>query len=276
MITDDFLLEKLRSVLDNNLFDLDGFKIPKSTVKISKNKVSKVDIQYFRNKQLEQRCFYPTTDNFKFALEKNEFLKNIGFIEEFPLIISNKEHWWQLNNNLSTSNKCCLFFDFYYPQYNLIVELDGAAFHNNKQDPMLRIKQENEDLARDLYCKAELGATIIRLKSFGKYNERKNNAEIKLLDKTIKSLQNNNNYYTYNYDNFLLDNWKNTYSNELSFITWVEENYSNEIYSSITSEITINLLSEYYNPILDDINFQRNIELFVKLFFDKKIIINYR
>ena len=141
---------------------------------------------------------------------------------------------------------------------------------------MLRIKQENEDLARDLYCKAELGATIIRLKSFGKYNERKNNAEIKLLDKTIKSLQNNNNYYTYNYDNFLLDNWKNTYSNELSFITWVEENYSNEIYSSITSEITINLLSEYYNPILDDINFQRNIELFVKLFFDKKIIINYR
>jgi hypothetical protein len=141
---------------------------------------------------------------------------------------------------------------------------------------MLRIKQENEDLARDLYCKAELGATIIRLKSFGKYNERKNNAEIKLLENTIKSLQNNNNYYMYNYDNFLLDNWKNTYSNELSFITWVEENYIEEIYSSITSEITINLLSEYYNPILDDINFQRNVELFVKLFFDKKIIINYR
>jgi hypothetical protein len=141
---------------------------------------------------------------------------------------------------------------------------------------MLRIKQENEDLARDLYCKAELGATIIRLKSFGKYNERKNNAEIKLLENTIKSLQNNNNYYMYNYDNFLLDNWKNTYSNELSFITWVEENYIEEIYSSITSEITINLLSEYYNPILDDINFQRNVELFVKLLFDKKIIINYR
>jgi hypothetical protein len=30
------------------------------------------------------------------------------------------------------------------------------------------------------------------------------------------------------------------------------------------------------NLVIDDINFQRNIELFVKLFFDKRIIINYR
>ena len=269
MITDNFLLEKLRSVLDNNMFDLDGFKIPKSTLKISKDKVSKVDIQYFRNKQLEQRCFYPTTSNFKFALEKNEFLKNIGFIEEFPLVISNREHWWQLN---STSNKCCLFFDFYYPQYNLIVELDGVAFHNNKQDPMLRIKQENEDLARDLYCKAELGATIIRLKSFGKYNERKNNAEIKLLENTIRKLQNNNNYYTYNYDNFLLDNWKNTYSNELSFITWVEENYIKEIYNSNINSLTV-ICNQSISNTVDKL--LHNVNDISKLLFNKRIFIEF-
>ena len=272
MITDEFLLEKLRPILDNDLFDLDGFKIPKSTVKVSKDKVSKVDIKYFRNKQLEQRCFYPTTSNFKFALEKNEFLKNIEFIEEFPLIISNKEHWWKLNNNLSTSNKCCLFFDFYYPQYNLIVELDGAAFHNNKQDSVLRMKQENEDLARDLYCKTELRATIIRLKSFGKYNERKNNAEIKLLEKTIRSLQNNNNYYIYDYDKFLLDNWKNTYSNELSFITWVEENYTKDIYNPNIENLIVTCNYSIYSIINQ---FLHNINDLSRLFFNKRIIINF-
>jgi hypothetical protein len=270
MITDEFLVEKLRSIFDNECFNLFNYKIPKTVNRTTTGNYSwNIDIEDFRNKQLEQRFKYPTTDNFKFALEKNEFLKNIGFIEEFPLVISNKEHWWQLNNNLSTSNKCCLFFDFYYPQFNLIVELDGQAFHSNKKDPMLRIKQENEDLARDLYCKSELGATIIRLKSFGKYNERKNNTEIKLLENTIKNLQNNNNYYTYNYDNYLLNNWKNSYSNELSFITWVEENYSKEIYSK---KHNITVCCDY-NVLLDDLNFRNNIDQLFKTLFNKYITI---
>ena len=270
MITDDFLVEKLRSIFDKECFNLFNYKIPKTVKRTTTGNYSwNIDIEDFRNKQLEQRCFYPTTSNFKFALEKNEFLKNIEFIEEFPLIISNKEHWWKLNNNLSTSNKCCLFFDFYYPQYNLIVELDGAAFHNNKQDSVLRMKQENEDLARDLYCKTELRATIIRLKSFGKYNERKNNAEIKLLEKTIRSLQNNNNYYIYDYDKFLLDNWKNTYSNELSFISWVEQNYNKEIYSR---KHNITVCCDY-NILLDDLNFRNNIDQLFKTLFNKYITI---
>ena len=278
MITDEFLVEKLRGIFNESLFNLEGYSIPKFATRQEGTSGLVIDIEDFRNKQLEQKFYYPTTDNFKFALKKSEFLKSISFIEEFPIVILNRGLWESLNNTLSTKYKSCLFVDFFCPQYNLIVELDGAAFHSNNSNFELKIEQETKDRMRDAYCRMELGTNIIRLKSFGKYNERKNNAEIKLLEKTIKSLQNNNNnnnYYKYDYDNFLLDNWKNTYSNELSFITWVEENYTKNIYSK-KDLITINITHENYNPILDDINFQRNIGLFVKLFFDKKIIINYR
>ena len=126
---------------------------------------------------------------------------------------------------------------------------------------------------RDQYCRIELGTNIIRLKSFGKYNERKNNAEIKLLEKTIKSLQNNNNYYTYNYDNFLLDSWKNTYSKELSFITWIEENYSKEVYNHNINSLTVTCSFLMYNTVSQLLH---NINDMFKLFFNKRVFIKYR
>ena len=273
MITDDFLVEKLRSIFNESLFNVEGYSIPKFATRQEGTSNLVINIEDFRNKQLEQRCYYPTTDNFKFALEKNEFLRNIDFIEEFPIVILNRSLWESLNNTLSTKYKSCLFIDFFCPQYNLIVELDGAAFHSSNSNFELKIEQETKDKMRDQYCRMELGTSIIRLKSFGKYNERKNNAEIKLLEKTIKSLQNNNNYYTYNYDNFLLDNWKNTYSNELSFITWVEENYTREIYSKRHNHIAVDCS---YNVLLDDLIFRNNVDQLFKLLFNKVVIINIR
>ena len=273
MITDDFLVEKLRSIFNESLFNVEGYNVPKFATKQEGTSNLIIDVEDFRNKQLEQRCYYPTTDNFKFALEKNEFLKNIDFIEEFPIVILNRGLWESLNNTLSTKYKSCLFIDFFCPQYNLIVELDGAAFHSSNSNFELKIEQETKDKMRDQYCRIELGTNIIRLKSFGKYNERKNNAEIKLLEKTIKSLQNNNNYYTYNYDNFLLDSWKNTYSKELSFITWIEENYSKEVYNPNINSLTVTCSFLMYNTVSQLLH---NINDMFKLFFNKRVFIKYR
>ena len=274
MITDEFLVEKLRGIFNESLFNLEGYSIPKFATRQEGASNLVIDIEDFRNKQLEQKFYYPTTSNFKFALKNSEFLKSISFIEEFPIVILNRGLWESLNNTLSTKYKSCLFVDFFCPQYNLIVELDGAAFHSNNSNFELKIEQETKDRMRDAYCRMELGTNIIRLKSFGKYNEKKNNAEIKLLEKTIKSLQNNQKYsYSYNYEIYLLYSWKIKYNSELNFITWVEENYSKDVYNPNINSLTVTCSYSMYNTInqlLHCIN-----DMF-KLFFNKRLIVKYR
>lgn len=269
MITDDFLVEKLRDIFNENLFNLEGYSIPKFASKEEEAGNLVIDIDKFRSKQLEQRVLYPTTDNFKFALEKSEFLKNIRFIEEFPIVILNRDLWESLNSTLSTKYKSCLFIDFFYPQYNLIVELDGRSYHSNNSDTNLKIEQETKDNMRDAYCKIELGANIIRLKSFGKHQPA-NDKEIKELENLIKQLQTNNvkSYNSDLYYNYLLNNWKNNYKDELNLINKIEEKYSSSLYSGNKSSVTIHCNN---NRLLADLKYQHNIKWIFKLLFNKLI-----
>ena len=276
MITDNFLLEKLRSILDNSLFDLDGFKIPKYTIKSDSTEKLTIDINKFRNKQLEQRCYYPTTDNFKFALEKSKFLKNIDFIEEFPIVILNRGLWESLNNTLSTKYKSCLFIDFFYPQYNLIVELDGRAYHSSGNSLDLKIEQETKDKMRDIYCSLELNTNIIRLKSFGK-RQPSNDIEIKELESLIKQLQSNSNTKPYNlnlYYEYLLKDWKEKHKEELSIISKIDTNCKKKIEDSNVKSVSVYLRNENKSKFPESLLY-RTKELF-SLLYGKTLEILYR
>ena len=275
MITDEFLLEKLRPTLDNNLFDLDNFKIPKYTIKFDNTENLIIDINKFRNKQLEHRFYYPTTDNFKFALEKSEFLKNISFIEEFPIVILNRGLWESLNNTLSTKYKSCLFIDFFCPQYNLIVELDGRAYHSSKNNLNLKIEQETKDKMRDIYCNLELNANIIRLRSFGK-RQPSNDIEIKNLENSIKLLQANNTkpYNPNLYYEYLLKDWKEKYKEELNLINKIDTNCKKKIEDYSVKVINVYLRKENNSKFSESLLY-RTKELF-SLLYGKMLEILYR
>lgn len=270
---DSVILEKL-NLLVYNTFDLFGYRIPKKAIKDFKDgRHLELDIQQFRQKQLELRLNYPTTYNFKKCLSEDKFLQDLFYIEEFPVVISNRESWENLNSGLDSINKSCIFFDFFCPQYNLIIELDGKAFHssNNIQQ---NFELESKDHMRDKYCNTELGAYVLRLKSFGKV-QNENKIEIDLLKNTIKQLQpNNSNKYHYDYSKFILTKWKLEHKSELDFIENIEQHFNNKIENDNCPIVIIKMNKEYKSIITKD--FINKVNNIFKIIYNKTIDIRFK
>jgi very-short-patch-repair endonuclease len=277
MITDDFLVEKLRDIFNESLFNVNGYKVPKYATKFFNCKTDSIiiNINEFRNKQLTQRNLYPTTDNFKSALYRNDFLRNLDFIEEFPIVILNRKLWETLNDFDDAKCKSCLFFDFFYPKYNLIVELDGQAFHSSLE-PELKFELESKDNSRDFYCKYEFNANIIRLKSFGKCQQPSNDKEIKKLENLIKQLQacNTKPYDSNLYYKYLLKDWKEKHNEELNLINKIDINCKKKIEDNNVKAVNVYLRKENKYKFSENLLY-RTKELF-SLLYGKTLEILYR
>lgn len=259
-IVEKFSLEQWRT------FDLHGHRVLKKYFKDG----NPIDVMAGRCSQIDKRVEFPTTANFKEFIQESKILKDLDWIEEFPVIITNRKRWKEYNKGLGEDieSKGCMFFDFSIPKYNIIVELDGKSYHN-----------ELVDRARDTYCMWELGHPIIvRLESFGKYDEKRNRAEIKRLEKVVKErikLEKSgiNTEFQYSYREFLAKSWREEHKEEVEFIERLETKYSSK-FNSPEPLIVVSCKKEMKSKL--NKLFLNKVNNILKVLYKKEIAVNFR
>lgn len=258
-ILEKFELEKWRT------FSIGSYKIPKKFVKKVGDFYKYYDTQSKRGGQIDNRVSFPSTENYKEALAKSEYLKKFSYLEEFPVVIANRPRWEFFNNGLDEDymRKGCIFFDFFYPSLGLVVELDGKTYHSEKADR-----------ARDSYCRSELGLRVLRLESFGKDNERSWKKDIKRLEDTIKEIEDHGgSEFSYSYSSYLVQSWREEYKDEVKFIEAAENKYPSKFTSS--DPIIIVNCDKSKKNIFNKV-FLNRVNKIVKTLYKKEIAINFR
>lgn len=256
-ILEKFELEKWRT------FSIGSCRIPKKFVKKVGDFYEYYNTQEKRNGQIDNRVSFPTTENYKGALAKSEYLKKFSYLEEFPVVIANRPRWEFFNRGLETEGKGCIFFDFFYPSLGLVVELDGKTYHSEKADR-----------ARDSYCQAELGIQVLRLESFGGENERSWKKDIKRLEEVVKGIEDRGgSEFSYSYSSYLVQSWREEYREEVKFIENAENKYPSKFTSS-EPIIVVNCDKSKKN-IFNKV-FLNRVNKIVKTLYKKEIAINFR
>lgn len=138
-------------------FRVGGYVIPKMMNTYSGNRI---DLEKNRENNLNQESFW--------SPRFEEFLKishnRIPYIKEFPFIIENRSLWNSLcikyDVDLDLRDKNYFLADYFFPEHNLIVEIDSW------------LHDKNYDLARNEYINLVWGTYSLRFYEFGKLKVR--------------------------------------------------------------------------------------------------------
>jgi len=137
----------------------------KKLSKKHKEKLSKAQKEYFKNNPEELKKFIisgqKNPSNIELKVKKQLKKNNISFI-----------HQYRLNN---------FFYDFYLPEYNLIIEIDGEYWHNYPNGTK-RDKRKNKCAIRNKYNIVRIWGNKIEKDNFNiiNYLNKCKNYNIKL------------------------------------------------------------------------------------------------
>lgn len=149
-------------VLRSNYYstNIDKYRIP---TKIRTLQGKFVDIVQNRNNSLFRR---ESSYSIRFREDIKNLKKTYGiyceFIQEFPIIIEDRDLWNNITNYLGISNKKFkdtnyFLLDFFFPYLGVIVEVD-SEYHDTKK---------LYDTARDIYIKRMYGLDTVRFYKYG-------------------------------------------------------------------------------------------------------------
>lgn len=111
-----------------------------------------VDVEWGRNSNLDQED--SVWVNYFNSILQCYTAQNLNYYREFPLIIERRDRWENYClANMALDDK--FLADYYFPDYNLVVEIDSD------------LHDSNYDSARDDYIKEVWGCNILRFPEFG-------------------------------------------------------------------------------------------------------------
>lgn len=259
-------IRKLKLYLWNNLrhynFDLGGFRIPKFIESYNSLYTSRVHISIEENRngkrdgrgnitkpgllQRRQEGELSFVKFYKSLLETYDKNKNGDFIEQFPLLITNRSLWLECcdlagcmigkrdANGKVYRDTRYFVFDLYIPRPKIVFELDYDSTHPCPE----------YDNARDLYVGKKYGIKTVRFRDYKKDREKtiRINREVQKLLNVIMSDSEIPNPEKFDFTAFSIESFKLDYKFDLDIFAMIREDYE----SCDDIRVTEKELKRYY------------------------------